>query len=172
MKKITYLFVCLMTLLVSIQVQAQSKNATPWQIFNMEDATRWGKNADFDDETQVLTFQQGNGDRWIDVPNLKGDLTGHEKMTIEVLESDCVLRVNLRYRDENGKTQQVACQTFWGSMGKTISAKKVLKCDLTNGGKIPAEFFKNVVGIRISMAKGADGTKAPWKVKFGKVCVY
>ncbi len=170
-KKITYLFALIVALFVSVNVLAQGKNDTPWQIFNMEEATRWGGNASFDDETVTVSFK-GNNDRWIDIPNLKGDLTGHDKMTIEVLKSNCVMNVNLRYKDAEGKTKQVTCQTFWGSMAKNINGKKVLKCDLTNGGKIPAEYFKDVVGIRLAMAKAVAGEEEPWNIQFGKVCVY
>lgn len=45
MKKITYLFVLVMTMFFVTSAQAQ----TPWKIINMEEATRWGGNASFDD---------------------------------------------------------------------------------------------------------------------------
>lgn len=151
-------------------IYAQDKG-TPWKIINMEEATRWGGNTSFDDETSTVFFT-GSSDRWIDVPGLKGDIMGHTKMEFNILKSDCVMRVNLRYKDADGKVQQVVCQTFYGQMGKVINTKKVVKCDLTNGDKISAEAFKNVVSVRISMAKNAAGSEEPWNIQFGKIYLY
>lgn len=170
MKKIAFLLMMLMGIVCVSTVKAQSKG-TPWKIINMEEATRWGGNADFDDATSTVSFT-GSSDRWIDVPGVKGDISGHTQMEFNILKSDCVMRVNLRYKDADGKVQQVACQTFYGQMGKVIKAKKTIKCDLTNDGKIPAEAFKNVVSIRISMAKNAAGSEEPWNIQFGKVYLY
>lgn len=167
MKKITYLFVLVMAMFFVTSAQAQ----TPWKIINMEEATRWGGNASFDDETSTVSFT-GSSDRWIDVPGLNGDISRHTQMELNILKSDCVMRVNLRYKDADGKMQQVACQTFYGQMGKVIKAKKTIKCDLTNGGKIPEEAFKNVVSVRISMAKNAASSEEPWSIQFGKVYLY
>lgn len=56
-------------------------------------------------------------------------------------------------------------------MGKTIESKKIAKIDLTNKGKIGEDVLKNVVSIRISMAKTVDGNEEPWTTQFGEVLI-
>lgn len=171
MKRLVSLLMMMVVAVICVTTANAQSKGTPWKILNMEDATRWGSNASYDDETCLVEFE-GSSDRWIDVPGVSGDLTGHTKLELDVLKSNCVLRVWLRYKDAAGKTQQVACQTFYGQMGKEINVKKVIKCDLSDGGKVPAEALKNVVSIRLSMARGVAGVEAPWSIQFGKVYLY
>ena len=171
MKKITFLLVLVATLFVTMNVSAQGKNDKLWMMVNMDEVEQYGGNTDYDNDTFTASFT-GNYNRWFDLPGVKGDLTAHTKITFEILKSDCVMKVSLRYKDANGKTQQVTCQTFYSSMGKEISAKKLIKCDLSNGGKITEEKLKNAVAVRISMAKPSTDKSEPWSIQFGNVCVY
>ena len=143
---------------------------TPWKIIDMENVTRHGGNCDYDDETLTATFKE-KWDRWFDLPEVSGDLTQHTKLTMVIKKSTCMLSVNIRYKDADGKQQQVTASTFYGSMNKTISADKKVTCDLTNKGKIGEDVLKNVTSIRISMAKAVDGNEAPWEVQFGEVTI-
>lgn len=171
MKKITLLLVLVATLFATMNVSAQGKNDKPWKMVNMDEVEQYGGNTDYDNDTFTASFT-GDFSRWIDLPGLKGDLTEHTKITFEILKSDCVMKVSLRYKDANGKTQQVTCQTFYGSMGKEITTKKLIKCDLSNGGKVTEEMLKNATAVRISMAKPSTEHGEPWSIQFGNVCVY
>ena len=164
MKKSFLLFAAIFVFAMYTNAQNES---TPWQICNMEDVSRMGSNTEFDTETCTATFK-GNSDRWVDVPGLKGDLSAHTTMMLNVLQSDCVLKICVRYKDENGKVQQTEAETLYGRMGKSITEKKALKIDLTGKGKVTSDMLKNVVSVRLAMAKGADGKKEPWTIKFGK----
>ena len=143
---------------------------TPWKIINMEEVQRHGGNADYDDETLTATFT-GSSDRWIDLPGISGDLTGHTQLNMTIQKSTCMLKVCLRYKDADGKTQQVDAATLYYNMGKTIESAKKMKIDLTNKGKVDAEILKNIVSIRLAMAKAVDGNEAPWTVQFGEVSI-
>ena len=121
-------------------------------------------------EACTATFK-GSYDRWIDLPGLSGDLTGHTKLEATILKSNVILTFNIRYKDADGKTQQVKAQTFYGQMGKEITSKKTLKVDLTNKGKIDDDILKNVTSVRVSMAKQASGAEEPWYCQFGDIVV-
>jgi hypothetical protein len=164
MKKVISLFIVVFAF--SVYANAQSET-TPWQIYNLEEVNRMGSNTEFDAETCTATFK-GNGDRWIDVPGMKGDISEHTTLVLNILQSDCVLKICVRYKDENGKVQQTEAETLYGRMGKSITEKKALKIDLTGKGKVTSDMLKNVVSVRLAMAKGADGKKEPWTIKFGK----
>lgn len=165
MKKII-MFICFLAAFTS-SVMAQSE---PWKIINLEDVTRHGKNVDWDDETCTATFK-GKWDRWIDVPDVRGDLTEHTKLEMTILKSDCMLKIVLCYKGADGKTAEKTSNTFYSSMNKTIEDKKVIKADLTDKGKIGEDILKNIVGIRISMAKGVDGKEEPWTCQFGEIII-
>lgn len=152
---------------ITMHVSAQNE-VTPWQIFNMEEVSKIGHNTEFDSETCTATFK-GNSDRWLDIPGLSGDISAHTALTVNILQSDCVLKFCVRYKDENGKTQQVVAESLYGRMSKPITEKKALKVDLTGKGQITTDMLKNVSSIRIAMAKGSDGKAEPWSVKFGKI---
>lgn len=164
MKKLMLMF-ALVTLFTT-NVLAQ----TPWKIVDMEYVTKHGGNCAYDDETCTATFK-GSYDRWFDLPELSGDLTDHTKLSVTVLKSNIILTFNVRYRDADGKIQQIKAQTFYGQMGKEINAKKTLKVDLSNKGKITDEILKNVTSIRVSMAKEAFGAEEPWFCQFGDIVV-
>ena len=164
MKKLMLMFA--LVALFATNVAAQ----TPWKVIDMEYVTKHGSNCQYDDETCTATFK-GSGDRWFDLPGLSGDLTQHAKFDMPVLKSNVRLSIYLRYKDADGKTQQVKAQTFYGQMGKEITSKKTLKVDLTNKGKIGDDVLKNVVGVRVSMAKVVGGAEEPWQVQFGDVVV-
>lgn len=151
----------------TLTTMAQS---TPWKIIDMEMVNRHGGNCDYDDETCTATFTQ-KWDRWIDLPGVSGDITGHTQLNMVIKKSTCMLKVVLRYKDADGKTQQVDASTLYYSMGKTIESDKKVKVDLTNKGKIGEDVLKNIVSIRISMAKAVDGNEEPWEVQFGEVSI-
>ncbi len=152
--------------LFSLNVAAQ----TPWKIVDMEYVTRHGGNCEYDDETCTATFK-GSYNRWIDLPGLSGDLTGHTNLTMTVLKSNVVISFNIRYRNADGEVKQEKSQTFYSQMGKEIKSKKTIKVDLTNKGKINDEMLKNVVSVRLSMAKQASGAEEPWFCQFGDIVV-
>ena len=165
MKKILLLVIAFVALFVS-----NGMAQTPWKIIDMEFATVHGVNCDYDDETCTATFKD-KYNRWVDLPGFSGDITGHTNLKCEILNSNVVLRFCVRYRDDSGKTQQVDAQTFYHSMGKEIKTKKTIKVDLTNGGKIDAEIFKNVTSIRVAMARPAAGAEEPYYAQFGQIIV-
>ena len=164
MKKLMLIFALVALFATNVSAQA------PWKIIDMEYVTRHGGNCDYDDETCTANFK-GSYDRWIDLPGLSGDLTGHTKLEAVILKSNVILTFNVRYKDADGKTQQVKAQTFYGQMGKGIDSKKTLKVDLTNKGKIDDDMLKNVVSVRVSMAKQAAGAEEPWFCQFGDIVV-
>ena len=143
---------------------------TPWKIIDLEQVTKHGGNCDFDDETLTATFKE-KWDRWFDLPEVSGDLTEHTKLTMVVKKSTCMLKVVLRYKDADGKQQQVDAAQFYRQMGKTIDKDTKIDCDLTNKGKIGDDVLKNITSIRISMAKEVDGNEAPWETQFGEVTI-
>ena len=163
MKKL--MFVCLMAMF-AVTMNAQ----TPWKIIDMENVTKHGGNCDYDDETLTATFKE-KWDRWFDLPEVSGDITGHTQLNMTVLKSTCMLKVVLRYKDADGKQQQTDAATFYRQMGKSIDKDTKIKVDLTNGGKIGDDVLKNVTSIRISMAKAVDGNEDPWEVQFGEVTI-
>lgn len=167
MKKFFYLVALLA--LFALNANAQS---TPWKIIDMEDVSRHGGNAAYDDETLTVTFK-GKNDRWIDLPGLKGDLTGHHVIVMNIEKSDVVLKIAVRYKDEEGKTKQVDAMTLYSRMGKPITKSTELKIDLLGkGSKASADILKDVVSIRVAMAKPAtDRPDEPWEVQFGQVLV-
>ena len=143
---------------------------TPWKIVDMEQVTKHGGNCDFDDETLTATFKE-KWDRWFDLPEVSGDLTQHTKLTMVIKKSTCMLKVVVRYKDADGKQQQVDAAQFYRQMGKTIDKDTKIECDLTNKGKIGEDILKNVTSIRISMAKAVDGNEEPWETQFGEVTI-
>lgn len=159
------MFVCLMAMF-AVTMNAQ----TPWKIIDMENVTKHGGNCDYDDETLTATFKE-KWDRWFDLPEVSGDITGHTQLNMTVLKSTCMLKVVLRYKDADGKQQQVDAAQLYYNMGKTIDSPKKMKIDLTNKGKIGEDVLKNITSIRISMAKEVDGNEAPWMVQFGEVTI-
>ncbi|MBQ3699888.1 MAG: hypothetical protein II886_08270 [Prevotella sp.] len=163
MKKL--MFVCLMAMF-AVTMNAQ----TPWKIIDMENVTKHGGNCDYDDETLTATFKE-KWDRWFDLPEVSGDITGHTQLNMTVLKSTCMLKVVLRYKDADGKQQQVDAAQLYYNMGKTIDSPKKMKIDLTNKGKIGEDALKNITSIRISMAKAVDGNEEPWMVQFGEVTI-
>ena len=163
MKKL--MFVCLMAMF-AVTMNAQ----TPWKIIDMENVTKHGGNCDYDDETLTATFKE-KWDRWFDLPEVSGDITGHTQLNMTVLKSTCMLKVVLRYKDADGKQQQVDAAQLYYNMGKTIDSPKKMKIDLTNKGKIGDDVLKNITSIRISMAKAVDGNEEPWMVQFGEVTI-
>ncbi len=164
MKRLAMMVALLATMTLGMMAQ------TPWKIVDMEQVNRHGGNCDYDDETCTATFKE-KWDRWFDLPEVSGDLSQHTKLTMVIKKSTCMLSVNIRYKDANGKQQQVTASTFYGSMNKTIDKDKKVTCDLTNKGKIGEDILKNVTSIRISMAKAVDGNEAPWEVQFGEVTI-
>ena len=144
--------------------------STPWKIVDMENVNKHGGNCDYDDETLTATFKE-KWDRWFDLPEVSGDLTQHTKLTLNIKKSTCMLKVVVRYKDADGKQQQVDAATFYRQMGKTIDKDTKITCDLTNGGKIGEDVLKNVTSIRISMAKAVDGNEEPWETQFGEVSI-
>lgn len=164
MKKLMMMVALMATCVLTAMAQ------TPWKIVDMEDVSKHGTNAQYDDETCTVTFK-GKWDRWIDLPGVKGDLTEHTQMNLTIKKSTCMLRVAIRYKNEEGETKQVDAATFYSSMGKTIEKDKTIKVDLTNKGKITADMLKDVVSIRIAMAKAVDGNEEPWMTQFGEVSI-
>ena len=143
---------------------------TPWKIVDMEDVSKHGGNCQYDDETCTATFKE-KWDRWFDLPGVSGDLTGHTQLNLTIKKSTCMLKVAIRYKDAEGQTKQVDAATFYSSMGKTIDKDKTIKVDLTNKGKVTEDMLKNVVSIRIAMAKAVDGNEEPWETQFGEVTI-
>lgn len=139
--------------------------SAPWKFITMEEVSRHGGNAEWDDETCTAYFK-GSSDRWIDLPGIKGDINGHTDLTLNVLKSEVVLSVFVRYKDADGKTQQVKAVTFYRQTGKPIDKLTPLKVDLTNDGKITEEMLANVTSIRVSMAKPCVDKDEPWTVTF------
>ena len=136
----------------------------------MENVTKHGGNCDYDEETLTATFKE-KWDRWFDLPDVSGDLTGHTQLNMTVLKSTCMLKVVLRYKDADGKQQQVDAAVLYYNMGKTIDKEKKMNIDLTNKGKIGEDVLRNVTSIRISMAKAVDGNEEPWMVQFGEISI-
>lgn len=166
MKKVMMLL-CLMA---AFAINAMADN-TPWKIIDMEDVSRTGSNCEYDDETCTAEFKN-QWNRWFDLPGVRGDISEHTNMVLTILKSNCMLKVVVRYHGEDGKVKEVTAATLYGSMGKTIDSKKTVKVDLTSKGKISSDILKNIVGIRIAMAKAVDGSEAPWTTQFGPTTIY
>lgn len=164
MKRLAMMVAILATFAMTAMAQ------TPWKIVDMENVTKHGGNCDFDDETLTATFKE-KWDRWFDLPEVSGDLTQHTKLTMVIKKSTCMLKVVVRYKDADGKQQQVDAAQFYRQMGKTIDKDTKIECDLTNKGKIGDDILKNVTSIRISMAKAVDGNEEPWETQFGEVTI-
>ena len=164
MKKLMFVFALVALFATNSMAQA------PWKIIDMEYVTKHGGNCQYDDETCTATFK-GSYDRWIDLPGLSGDLTGHTDLEATILKSNVILSFNIRYKDADGKTQQVRSQTFYSQMGKEITSKKMLKVDLTNKGKIGDDVLKNVVGVRVSMSKAVGDGEEPWFCQFEDIVI-
>lgn len=164
MKRLAMMVAILATFAMTAMAQ------TPWKIVDMENVTKHGGNCDFDDETLTATFKE-KWDRWFDLPEVSGDLTQHTKLTMVIKKSTCMLKVVVRYKDADGKLQQVDAAQFYRQMGKTIDKDTKIECDLTNKGKIGDDILKNVTSIRISMAKAVDGNEEPWETQFGEVTI-
>lgn len=164
MKRLAMMVALLATMTLGMMAQ------TPWKIVDMEQVNRHGNNCDYDDETCTATFKE-KWDRWFDLPEVSGDLTQHTKLTMTIKKSTCMLKVVVRYKDADGKQQQVDAAQFYRQMGKTIDKDTKIVCDLTNKGKIGEDILKNVTSIRISMAKAVDGNEAPWETQFGEVTI-
>lgn len=164
MKKM--MMICLLAMF-AVTMNAQS---TPWKIIDMENISKHGGNCDWDDETLTATFKE-KWDRWFDLPETSGDFTGHTKLTLNIKKSTCMLKVVVRYKDADGKQQQVDAAVFYRQMGKTIEKDTKIECDLTNKGKIGEDILKNVTSIRISMAKAVDGNEEPWETQFGEITI-
>ena len=164
MKRLAMMVALLATFALTTMAQ------TPWKIVDLEQVTKHGGNCDFDDETLTATFKE-KWDRWFDLPEVSGDLTQHTKLTMTIKKSTCMLKVVVRYKDADGKQQQVDAAQFYRQMGKTIDKDTKIECDLTNKGKIGEDILKNVTSIRISMAKAVDGNEEPWETQFGEVTI-
>ncbi len=164
MKRLAMMVALLATMTLGMMAQ------TPWKIVDMEQVNRHGGNCDYDDETCTATFKE-KWDRWFDLPEVNGDLTQHTKLNLTIKKSTCMLKVVVRYKDADGKQQQVDAATFYRQMGKSIDKDTKITCDLTNKGKIGEDILKNVTSIRISMAKAVDGNEAPWETQFGEVTI-
>ena len=165
MKKLVMMVAFLATFALTAVAQS-----TPWKIIDMENVTKHGGNCDYDDETLTATFKE-KWDRWFDLPEVSGALTQHTQLTMTIKKSTCMLKVVLRYKDADGKQQQVDAATFYRQMGKSIDKDTKIKVDLTNGGKIGDDVLKNITSIRISMAKAVDGNEEPWETQFGEVTI-
>lgn len=159
MKRILFI---LLSVLFCVTASAQK---TPWKFISMEEVTRHGGNASWDEETFTASFV-GSSDRWIDLPGIKGDINGHTDLTLNITKSEVILSVFVRYKDDEGKTQQVKAVTFYRQTGKPISKPTALKVDLTDGGNITEEMLSNVTSIRVAMAKPSVDKDEPWTVTF------
>ena len=164
MKRLAMMVALLATFALTTMAQ------TPWKIVDLEQVNKHGGNCDFDDETLTATFKE-KWDRWFDLPEVSGDLTQHTKLTMTIKKSTCMLKVVVRYKDAEGKQQQVDAAQFYRQMGKSIDKDTKIECDLTNKGKIGEDILKNVTSIRISMAKAVDGNEEPWMTQFGEVTI-
>lgn len=156
--------ILIIALSIMLGTAAFAQNA-PWKFISMEEVSRHGGNAEYDDETCTAYFK-GSSDRWIDLPGVNGDLNGHTDLTLNVLKSEVILSVFVRYKDEDGQTKQVKAVTFYRQTGKPINKLTALKVDLTNGGEITEEMLANVTSIRVAMAKPCVDKDEPWSVTF------
>ncbi len=139
----------------------------------MDAVSKIGGNTTYDDENTTATFT-GQWNRWIDLPGISGDISDTPNLEMEILKSNVILRVVLRIQAEGeSKPREVQAAAFYGQMGKEISASKLVKINLVKGskGEVTNDDLKNIVSVRISMAKAIDGAEEPWAVQFGKVCL-
>lgn len=164
MKKIALLFIAFFAILSAQVVNAQKL------VVDMEEVSKTGGNCDYDDENCTATFT-GKYDRWFDLPGIKGDLTATPNLNMEILKSNVILRVAIRYKGDDVKPIQVDVASFYGQMGKEITSSKNIKINLIKGskGKLTEEMLKNVVSVRIAMAKECSGAEEPFQAQFGKV---
>ncbi len=152
----------MLTAFMCLSVSAQK---TPWKFISMEEVTRHGGNATWDEETFTASFV-GSSDRWIDLPGIKGDINGHTNLTLNLTKSEVIISVFVRYKDEEGNTKQVKACTLYRQTGKPIEKPTALKIDLTDGGNITEEILANVTSIRVAMAKPCVDKDEPWVVTF------
>ena len=164
MKRLTLIccFLC------SIALLWAGPRKEPYQILSLEDVAKWGPNCDYDVETCMALFQ-GSGNRWFDLPGIQGDYSQHTLLQLEVLQSNVILKVVLRYADENGKTREITCATLTDQMSYGITKKRNIKIDLRGDEDQCVGLLDNVVGVRISMAKLCDGSEDDkiWFCHFG-----
>jgi hypothetical protein len=161
-------FVVMMTLLMGIAFGAQAQTVRD---VDMDAVSKIGGNTVYDDENSTATFT-GQWNRWIDLPGISGDISDTPNLQMEILKSNVILRVVLRVKVEGeSKPKEVEAAAFYGQMGKAITASKLVKINLVKGskGKVSDEDLKNIVSVRISMAKAVEDAEEPWSVQFGKV---
>ena len=154
MKKIGLIF----CLLCSVALLWASPRKEPYQILSMEDVGKWGANCDYDVETCMAVFK-GSGNRWFDLPGVQGDYSKHTRVQFDVLQSNVILKVVVRYVDENGKTREITCAQLNDQMGYGISKKHTVKFDLRGDEDQCVGLLGNVISVRISMAKLCEGSE-------------
>jgi hypothetical protein len=165
MKKLILMVTLFMGLAFGAQAQTTVRNV------DMDAVSKIGGNTSYDDENCTATFT-GQWNRWIDLPGISGDISDTPNLQMEILKSNVILRVVLRLNAEGeSKPKEVQVAAFYGQMGKPITASKLVKINLVKGskGEVSADDLKNVVSVRISMAKAVDDAEEPWAVQFGKV---
>lgn len=154
MKRLTLIF----CLLCSIVMLWAGPRKEPYQILSMEDVGKWGANCDYDVETCTAVFK-GSGNRWFDLPGIQGDYSKHTRVQFDVLQSNVILKVVVRYADEKGKTREITCAQLTDQMGYGISKKHTVKFDLRGDEDQCVGLLGNVISVRISMAKLSDGSE-------------
>jgi hypothetical protein len=165
MKKMILMMALLMGAVIGAKAQTAALNV------DMEQVSKIGGNATYDDENCLATFT-GQWNRWLDLPGVEGDLTATPTLQMEILKSNVVLKVVLRTKVEGeSKPKETEVAVFWGQMGKEITSSKLVKIHLVNGskGKVTEDDLKQVVSVRISMAKQVEDAEEPWFAQFGKV---
>lgn len=164
MKKFALMFVALIALASAQITSAQVRT------IDMEEVTKTGGNCEYDDENCVASFS-GRWDRWIDLPGVKGDISATPTIKMEILKSNVILRIAILYKGDDVKPTQVEVATFYSQMGKEINSAKTIKIDLIKGskGKVTEDMLKNIVSIRVAMAKECSGAEEPFMTQFGKV---
>lgn len=160
--------ILLSLLLLTAAMMWAAPRKEPYQILSMEDVGKWGANCDYDVETCVATFT-GKANRWFDLPGVQGDYSKHTHFQLDVLQSNVVLKVVVRYVDENGKTREITCATLTDQMGYGITKKQTVRFDLRGDEDQCVGLLKNIISVRISMAKLCDGAEDDqvWFCRFG-----
>lgn len=155
-------------LLCSVALLWAGPRKEPYQILSMEDVGKWGANCDYDVETCTAVFT-GKGNRWFDLPGIQGDFSKHTRVQFDVLQSNVILKVVVRYVDEKGKTREVTCATLTDQMGYGITKRKTVRFDLRGDEDQCVGLLGNVVSVRISMAKLCDDAEDDkiWFCHFG-----
>ncbi len=147
-----------MCLLCTVALLWAGPRKEPYLILSMEDVGKWGANCDYDVETCTATFT-GSSNRWFDLPGMQGDFSKHTRVQFDVMGSNVVLKVVVRYVDENGKTREITCATLTDQMGYGITKRKTVRFDLRGDEDQCVGLLKNVLSVRISMAKLSDGSE-------------